>query len=138
MNTDKRCTGATRQGLPCRNRPARNTSPPLCWRHLRTQEPATNPRTPVATTANLDDAGTADLSAELRLVRDVLSLLADQLDDASCEMTVEDLRTLATLIYSGVRTVAYLLGRQPERSANLERWLDQALDVLAVDLDSDL
>jgi hypothetical protein len=79
-----------------------------------------------------------DLTAELRLVREVLSRLAERLDDPDYALLPSDLRTLATLIYSGVRTVAYLMARQPNGATDLQTWVNAALDVLGDDWAADL
>lgn len=123
------CTGTTRRGTPCRNQALPDSQPPRCRLHLLDQ-----PGLVAASPA----ADSRDLSAELLLVRDVLGRLADRLDDPTYTLLPDDLRTLATLIYSGVRTVAYLLARQPEAANDLQTWLNRALDTLAADLSADL
>lgn len=124
------CTGTTRRGAPCRRPAFPNSQPPRCHLHrLPGDDNVPSPQTAAAA---------RDLSAELLLVRDVLSRLADRLDDPTYTLLPDDLRTLATLIYSGVRTVAYLLARQPEVSSDLETWLNRSLDELAADLPIDL
>lgn len=131
------CTGVTRQGLPCRNSALLGSAPPRCKRHTLTATvPASAaPISPALT--HITPEETRNLTAELRLVRDVLNRLADRLDDPSYTLLPEDLRTLATLIFSGVRTVAYLLSRQ-EETADVQAWLDQALDTLSADLSTEL
>ncbi|MEZ4517679.1 MAG: hypothetical protein R3C44_12925 [Chloroflexota bacterium] len=79
-----------------------------------------------------------DLSAELFLVRDVLSRLAERLDDPTYTLLPADLKILATLIYSGVRTVAYLTTQQGNSTADLQGWVNRALDTLSAELETDL
>lgn len=124
------CSGVTRQAIPCLNAALPGSEPPRCRHHLT----AVLPAQPVVQAHEEP----RDLTTELRLVRDVLSRLADRLDDPTYTLLPDDLRTLATLIFNGVRTVAYLIGRQSDESTEFQSWLDQALDTLSTELEADL
>jgi hypothetical protein len=131
------CTGTTRQGVPCRNQALSGTRPPRC-RHHRPLQGDLVPLRRRADALQSMPATEQDLTAELRLVREVLSQLAERLDDPDYALLPSDLRTLATLIYSGVRTVAYLMARQPGGTTDLQTWVNSALDVLGDDWAADL
>ena len=79
-----------------------------------------------------------DLSAELRLVRDIIRRLQQQLDDPDCVSTPDDLNRVVSLIYSGARTVAYLLASPVRNAASIDTWLAAALDQLAEEHDIEL
>ncbi len=128
--TQPNCTGVTRRGTPCRNPALPRTQPPRCRHHAGCTNTGTATAPAVAEPRNL--------TAELRLVRDVLSRLADRLDDPTYTLLPDEMRSLATLIFSGVRTVAYLIARQDDTAADLQTWLDQALDTLSGELSTDL
>lgn len=131
------CTGTTRQGTPCRNQALSGTRPPRC--RLHPQHDADLALLRGRADALHSIPGTEqDLTAELRLVREVLSRLSERLDDPDYALLPSDLRTLATLIYSGVRTVAYLMARQPGGTTELQTWVNAALDALGDDWATDL
>lgn len=83
-------------------------------------------------------ASAQDLTAELRLVRDIIRRLQQQLDDPDCVSTPDDLNRLVSLIYSGARTVAYLLASPVRNAASIDTWLAAALDRLAEEHDIEL
>ncbi len=79
------------------------------------------------------DASSRTLTSELVVVRLVLQRLVEQLDQSELAVEADDLRKLAALIFSGARTVAYLLQQQSGRDADAPDWLDEALNVLKGD-----
>ena len=131
------CTGITRNGAPCRRRALKASSPPHCHSH----RPQTDAAKVALRSADQSDspatAESRDLTAELRLVRDVLNRLADRLDDPDYTLLPADMRTLAMLIFSGVRTVAYLLAQEETETDEMQTWLDQTLDKLGGAMSTD-
>lgn len=129
-----KCTGLTRRGAPCQRPAAKGINPPLCHHHRPRPEPGLVAPTAAVTLHGPHAAEPRDLSAELRLVRDVLDRLADRLDDPDYTLLPADMRTLAMLIFSGVRTVAYLLAQEDAETDEIQSWLDDTLDRLTQDM----
>lgn len=129
MQTKEMCHALTQSGRRCRNPALANTDPPACWRHQRQQPTPPRPR-PVSTAqlAPVDTSRT--LAGELAVVRHVLQRLVERLDEPAFALETDELRQLAGLIFSGARTVAYLLQQQSGSDANALDWLDEALDAL--------
>jgi hypothetical protein len=136
-----RCSYRTRRDRECRNPAAPGTEPPAC-RHHRPLTPAQ----PDVTSRLYFDALTeqekarwhdqgaqSGLAAEVALVRTVLARLIDRLNDPAYVLLPEDLVRLASLIFTGARTVAQLVSRAGDESGDIQPWLAQALDVLASD-----
>jgi hypothetical protein len=80
----------------------------------------------------------AGLANELAVVRLVLQRLVDRLDKPDFSLEPDELRQLAALIFSGARTVAYLLQQQNSHEADAPAWLDRALDALSTEHEADL
>ncbi len=78
------------------------------------------------------------LAGELVVVRLVLQRLVEQLDQSEFGGEADELRKLAALIFSGARTVAYLLQQQSGHNAGAPDWLEEALDVLSGDYEVEL
>jgi hypothetical protein len=143
--TDKRlCTALTRRGAPCRSAARPGTEPPRCGRHLTTgsQARSTQPFYRIALTtdevADLERAGATSAADEVLLVRVVLRRLLQRLNDPTYTVLPEDLRGLAGLIFAGARTVMQLLAQQAAGRSDLDDWLNQALDVVAAELSTEL
>ena len=78
-----------------------------------------------------------DLQRELQEVRLVMYRLLRLWDDAEPPLSSEEARRLATLVFSGARTVAHLLNQQAG-SGDARGWLKGALDQVAAEYDIDL
>lgn len=137
LEATKTCVYPLRTGKPCGRRAVEGSDPPACKRHAG-KPAAVPPRHLYAAgmTAGelsllVENGPAADLSAELALVRAVLIRLLARLDDPAYVLLPDDLRQLASLIFSGARTVATLLRQQRAGEGDLQPWLARALDELA-------
>jgi hypothetical protein len=139
--SNPRCSYRTRRNIDCRNLAAPGTEPPAC-RHHRPPLPAQSHVAPGPYFAALteeekalwqDQGAQTGLAAEVALVRTVLARLIDRLNDPAYVLLPEDLVRLASLIFTGARTVAQLVSRAGDESGDIQPWLAQALDVLASD-----
>lgn len=133
----KTCVYRLRTGKICGRSAIEGSDPPACKRHVGKAAPAArqHPYAAGLTSAELsllvENGPAADLSAELALVRAVLIRLLARLDDPAYVLLPDDLRQLASLIFSGARTVATLLRQQQAGEGDLQPWLARALDELA-------
>ena len=75
------------------------------------------------------DGLSPNLNREVQEVRVVILRLLGLWDDPAQEISAEEARRLAALIFSGARTVAHLLSRQTKEGSGQE-WLAQVLDEL--------
>lgn len=75
------------------------------------------------------DGLSPDLRQEVQMVRVVILRLLRLWDNPAQPLPPEEARRLATLIFSGARTVAHLLARQT-KEADGQDWLATALDEL--------
>lgn len=71
-------------------------------------------------------------------MRQVLQRLVDRLYDPQLFLEADELRKVAALIFSGARTVAYLLQQQRGHESDVPDWLDEALDALSADYGAEL
>jgi hypothetical protein len=143
-----RCTYLTLRGRPCRNPAAPGTEPPACGRHRSSAyrqlplEPdtLTEPPTehfyfpaPTADELRALEAGelVPDLSPEVALVRVVLRRLLACLDAAAGDLPPEELRRISSLVFTGARTVAHLLGQKSARPEEAQEWLAAVLPEMA-------
>ena len=112
--------------------PAKST-PRRAKRQARPVPPASQPYLPgfaPEELAQLDSDGLSpDLSREVQTVRVVVLRLLGLWDDPAQEISAEEARRLAALIFSGARTVAHLLSRQTKEGSGQD-WLAQVLDEL--------
>lgn len=83
------------------------------------------------------DGLSSDLRQEIQQVRVTILRLLRLWDNPAQPLTSEETRRLATLIFSGARTVAHLLSRQTEETDATE-WLAQALATMGSKYDLDL
>ncbi|MBP9502053.1 MAG: hypothetical protein KBF17_07840 [Candidatus Promineofilum sp.] len=129
------CSHRTRRGRPCRNPAAPGTRPPACRRHRGRPNPAQghfyfyNPTADESQALQTGFPG-PDLQPEIDLVRIVLRRLMGVLDDPTAELSVEETRRLAGVVFSGARTVALLIDRHTARAGEMRQWLAEALVVL--------
>jgi hypothetical protein len=72
-----------------------------------------------------------DLSPEVALVRVVLRRLLAYLDAADGELPPEELRRISSLVFTGARTVAHLLGQKSARPEEAQEWLAAVLPEMA-------
>ena len=151
MSNHIRCQALTRRGRPCRNTALPHSDPPRCARHagraasggpVAAGEPlATQPRLPHMSDEELDaleDDAVPSVERELHVVRQVLQRLVKLMDDPEQPPTPEEARRLAAVVFSGTRTVAYLLNQRAAAGDGAQEWLKRTLDALAVDYDLDL
>lgn len=112
--------------------PAAKSTPRRAKRQARPAPPASQLFLPFAAEelAQLDSDGLSpDLSREVQTVRVVVLRLLGLWGDPAQEISAEEARRLAALIFSGARTVAHLLSRQTKEGSGQE-WLAQVLDEL--------
>jgi hypothetical protein len=72
-----------------------------------------------------------DLTPEVALVRVVLRRLLAYLDSAAGELPPEELRRISSLVFSGARTVAHLLGQKSARPEEAQEWLAGVIDEMS-------
>lgn len=113
--------------------PAVKRTPRRAERQARPSPSASQPYLPgfaPEELAQLDSDGLSpDLSREVQTVRVVVLRLLGLWGDPAQEISAEEARRLAALIFSGARTVAHLLSRQTKEGSGQE-WLAQVLDEL--------
>lgn len=68
-----------------------------------------------------------DLRPEIDLARVVLRRLMAHLEESGGELSPEELRRVAGLVFTGARTVAMLLGKRPARPEDAQQWMVAAL-----------
>lgn len=136
MSTTETCESITRQGRRCRNPAIASSDPPVCWRHTPRQ--SSQPVHDGAEERLLMTTRPQSLAGELSVVRQVLQRLVDRLYDPQLFLEAEELRKVAALIFSGARTVAYLLQQQRGHESDVPDWLDEALDALSADYGAEL
>lgn len=141
MSNAIRCTQLTRRGTYCRRTAIPGSDPPACHYHARAitrpdgQATVGGPANSLFSTGELmaleqsDEVG--DLRPEIEMVRGVLRRLLRWFGDAESEVSPEEARRLSSLIFTGARTVALLLSRQPDQADDLQQWLNKALDALS-------
>lgn len=149
MSNNVPCQALTRRGRPCRNAALPHSDPPRCARHAVPPAPvavvepvATQPRLPGMSDEELDaleeECAAPGVERELQVVRLVLRRLFRLMNDPEQPPTPEEARRLAAVVFSGTRTVAYLLNQRAGAGAGGQEWLKRALEALAVDYDLDL
>lgn len=113
--------------------PAAKSTTRRAKRQARPVPPASQPYLPgfaPEELAQLDSDGLSpNLNREVQTVRVVVLRLMGLWDDPTQEISAEEARRLAALIFSGARTVAHLLSRQTKEGSGQE-WLAQVLDEL--------
>jgi hypothetical protein len=148
MSGRTNCSHITHRGRPCRNPAVAGTDPPACARHRAAParqlaidlEVAKKPAadhfyfpTPTADERRaLEESGLEpNLALEVALVRVVLRRLLAYLDSAGGDLPAEELRRISSLLFTGARTVAHLLGQKSAQPEETQEWLIEALAAMA-------
>jgi len=140
-----KCTAITAQGSPCKAWAIRGSDPPLCAPHSgNTGAPKGNKNavthgfyqrrvTPEERASLFQTGSDVTLIQEAVLLRVLLHRLSDFLVDG--DLSLEKVSSIAPLIVSTTRALAYIKERLPD--PNAIDW-DAALDRLGQELDCDL
>ena len=140
-----KCTAVTAKGKPCKAWAIQDSNPPRCAPHSGiTGAPKGNSNavthgfyqrhfTPAEINNLFDSAANVSLIQEAVLLRVLLRRLAEYLGDR--DLPLKDFKSIAPLIISGTRALAYVEKHLPDPDAI--DW-DATLDQLAKDLDWDI
>lgn len=154
MQMTRKCTATTKAGRPCKGWAQHNSEPPLCRVHAdRTTEededpPLPNPKeeeshseaetfygrrfTSEELRAQVGLALDRSLTGEVAITRVTIRRILTQLEE---ELALEDYARLATLLFTGARTITQLLRAQRalsgEAAEGISGAMAQALDELS-------
>jgi len=133
MSIALRCSQVTRRGRPCRNPALPGSNPPACRRHARLDlARASQARLgfydaylSADELEALDREGrTTGVESEVTLVRVMLRRLLARYD--ACDDDAA--RKLASLVFTGTRTLALLLRGRTNDESGFNEWLNRLLD----------
>lgn len=83
-------------------------------------------------------ASEIDLQPEVDLVRIVLRRLLSFLDESAGELSPEETRRVAGLVFTGARTIAMLQGKRAAHPTEAHEWLSAALGEMGAKYNFDL